>query len=181
MSKKSALDQEDVSDELSAGNPALARGAADGATGALHLGPLPHLLGYALRRSQVAVFADFIAAFAPLDLRPAQFSALVLIDANPGCKQSAAAEALGIMQPNFVALMDELERRGLARRAPSKADRRSHALELTGKGGVLLQQALAIVAAHEARVLTPLTPEEAKQLFGLLARVEAGMRTAVPG
>ena len=54
----------------------------------LDLGPLPHLLGYALRRAQIAVFADFIAAFEPLGLRPAQFSVLLLIDINPGCKQS---------------------------------------------------------------------------------------------
>lgn len=138
----------------------------------LDLGPLPNLLGYALRRAQVAVFADFISTFEPLDLRPAQFSALLLIEANPGCKQSDAADALGIMQPNFVALMDEFERRDLARRAPAKTDRRSHALELTDKGRSLLARAREAVARHEARVTASLSPKEAQQLFGLLARVE---------
>lgn len=138
----------------------------------IDLGPLPNLLGYALRRAQVSVFADFIATCEPLDLRPAQFSALLLIDANPGCKQSDAADALGIMQPNFVALMDELERRDLARRAPAKTDRRSHALELTDKGRQLLEQARAAVDNHERRVTASLAPQEAKQLFQLLARIE---------
>ena len=142
----------------------------------LDLGPLPQLLGYALRRAQIAVFADFHASFAPLDLRPAQFSLLALIDGNPGCKQSDAADALGIMQPNFVALMDELERRGLARRTPAKSDRRSYALELTTKGRTTLKQALSVVAEHEARVNTALTQNEARQLLDLLARVEQGNR-----
>ncbi len=146
----------------------------------LALGALPHLLGYSLRRAQLAVFADFHAAFAPLELRPAQFSALLLIDANPGCKQSEAAEALGIMQPNFVALMDDLEARGLARRAPAKADRRSHALELTGKGRLLLARAMTVVTSHEARATGGLSAAEARQLFELLARVQqtAGRDTA---
>ena len=138
----------------------------------LDLGPLPNLLGYALRRAQVAVFADFMATFEPLELRPAQFSALLLIEANPGCKQSEAADALGIMQPNFVALMDELERRKLARRALAKSDRRSHALELTGEGQALLARARLAVARHEAHVTASLKPHEAEQLFRLLARVE---------
>jgi DNA-binding MarR family transcriptional regulator len=144
----------------------------DAAASGLTLGPLPNLLGYALRRAQLAVFADFLETFAKLDLRPAEFSALVLLDANPGCKQSAAAEALGIMQPNFVALMDALEAGGLARRAPAKTDRRSHALELTTKGRQLLARALAVVEAHEARVSNGLTAAERIQLFALLARIK---------
>ncbi len=151
--------------------------AAHARAAKLELGPLPKLLGYTLRRAQLAVFADFRAAFAPLDLRPAQFSTLVLIDANPGCKQSEAAEALGIMQPNFVALMDDLEARGLAKRAPAKADRRSYALELTGKGRLLLARALTVVANHETRVTASLSADEAQNLFALLARVEGSDRS----
>jgi DNA-binding MarR family transcriptional regulator len=138
----------------------------------LDLGPLPHLLGYALRRAQIAVFADFNAACETLELRPAQFSALLLIEGNPGCKQSDAAEALGIMQPNFVALMDELERRKLARRAPGKTDRRAYALELTEAGVALLAHARTVVADHDARVTRSMSPLETAQLLELLARVE---------
>ena len=138
----------------------------------LDLGPLPELLGYALRRAQIAVFSDFIAAFESLQLRPAQFSALLLIDANPGCKQSDAAEALGIMQPNFVALMDEFERRKLAKRAPAKTDRRSHALQLTDAGRDLLARARIVVADHDARVTSSLTRAEATLLLDMLGRIE---------
>jgi len=57
----------------------------------IDLGPLPELIGYVLRRAQLAVFQDFFAAFAPFDIRPAQFSALTIIERNPGLTQSQVA------------------------------------------------------------------------------------------
>ena len=86
------------------------------------------IVGYPLRRAQIAVFEDFARRFAALDLTPAQYSTLVAIGDNPGRNQSEIAAALGIQRPNFVAMMDELERRGLAERMRSGADRRSNAL-----------------------------------------------------
>ena len=78
----------------------------------LDLSALTSIVGYPLRRAQLAVFEDFNRRFAALKLSPAQYSALVVIDANPSRKQSEIAGALGIQRPNFVAMMDELERRG---------------------------------------------------------------------
>ena len=109
-------------------------------------------MGYLLRRAQLAVFQDFIQSFAELDLRPAQFSALVAIRDNPGRKQSEIAAALAIKRANFVALMDELERRGLAIRRKADGDRRSHALHLTEAGGATLARAERVLAEHEARL-----------------------------
>jgi len=148
-----------------------ARDALPASTG-LDLGPLPGLLGYALRRAQVAVFADFMASFAALDLRPAQFSVLLLIRQNPGCKQSDVAEALGILRPNFVAMMDELDHRGLTQRTTSKGDRRSYAIFLTQAGEALLDAAMKVVAEHEARLTSAMKPGEPEKFLDLLARIE---------
>src|SRR5690606_7319292 len=104
----------------------------------VHLGPLAELVGYSLRRAQLAVFQDFIVKMKDFALRPAQFSVLAIIQANPGLKQSQVSEALGINRANFVALLDELEHRNLARRAPSPDDRRSNALYLTPQGEAFL-------------------------------------------
>jgi DNA-binding MarR family transcriptional regulator len=148
-----------------------ASGGADAGTRpALDMGPLDDLLGYLLRRAQLAVFEDFIKAFAPLRLRPAQFSALIVIDRNPGRSQAEIAAALGIARPNFVAMMDELERRGLAERTSSKTDRRSHALVLTVAGRRLLKRALDVVAKHETRVSRGLGAAERASLVRLLRR-----------
>lgn len=140
-----------------------------GGEAGLSSGVLGGLIGYRLRRAQLKVFEDFHASFAPLGLKPAQFSALVLIEANPGRSQREIAAALGIQRPNFVAMMDAFERRGLARRHRSQTDRRSHALALTEAGAALLRQARTIVAAHEARIATRLNEAERAELMRLLA------------
>lgn len=137
----------------------------------LDFGPLPGLVGYAMRRKQVAVFADFIATLAELGLRPAQFSVLLLIERNPGRRQSEIAEALGIQRPNFVAMMEEMDRRGLTRRLTSEADRRSYVLELTDSGRTLLERATALVREHEARITRNLSRDEVDRLLALLARI----------
>ena len=144
----------------------------------LDLGALPEMTGYALRRAQLAVFADAIDALATLELRPAQFSVLLVIGRNPGRKQSEIAEALGIQRPNFVALMDGLDRRGLARRMSLVTDRRSYAVVLTGKGETLLAEALEVVAAHEARVRRFMQEGEHETFLRALASINAAMGSA---
>lgn len=137
----------------------------------LDLGPLPTLTGYLLRRAQIANFAQFIQLLSELDLRPAQFSALVAIARNPGSKQSDIAEALGIQRPNFVAMMDELERRGLAHREKALTDRRSHVLVLTLKGRDTLERAEALVLDLEERISAKLGVEDHARLRDLLDRL----------
>lgn len=136
------------------------------------LGLLDNLLGYRLRRAQLSVFQDFLVAMKDFDLRPAQFSVLAIIDANPGLKQSRVSEALGINRANFVALLDELEQRKLARRAPAPGDRRSNALFLTPKGEAFLKDAYRhLLAQHEKRVETVLGSADKQHLLDLLEKL----------
>jgi DNA-binding MarR family transcriptional regulator len=137
------------------------------------LGPLGGMIGYALRRAQVAVFDQAIKGFAKLDLRPSQYSVLALIGHHPGLKQSEVACALGIQRANFVTLLDRLERRGLARRSPIANDRRSHALHLTDEGERVLRRAGAVIAGIEARLDAKLGPGGRAELLDLLARLAA--------
>ena len=113
------------------------------------MGELAHSIGYNLRRAQLRVFEHFAASFGGLDLRPGQYSVLVIVGRNPGLRQSAVASALGIQRTNFVPLVDELERRGLVERRASPVDRRSHALHLTEAGEKLLAAALERQERHE--------------------------------
>jgi DNA-binding MarR family transcriptional regulator len=96
--------------------------------------PVDDIIGYRLRRAQLAVFQDFMRFFSDLDLRPAEFSVLALIAANPGRKQAEIAAALAIKRANFVALINALDERGLTERRRPAGDKRSHALFLTEKG-----------------------------------------------
>src|SRR5713101_8199672 len=80
---------------------------------ALQMGELSELLGYSLKRAQLRIFEDFVRCVAPLQLTPAQFSVLLLLDRNPGRNQTEIAATLGILRPNFVAMLDGLESRDL--------------------------------------------------------------------
>ena len=121
---------------------------------------LENHLGYLIRRFQVWVFQDFIRTLEAIDIRPAQYSVLVVIGANPGLSQSDIADTLGIERARLVRLLDRLEKRGLTRRLPSSRDRRSHALQLTAEGQKLLRRAKALAAEHEARLGAKLGEEQ---------------------
>jgi len=150
------------------------RPAAEGAdaAGALDLGELSGLLGYAMKRAQLRVFEDFMHSVAPTQLTPAQFSVLLLLDNNPGRNQTEIASTLGILRPNFVAMLDSLESRGLCARTRSANDRRSHIVLLTDKGRSTLNRAKKLVATkHEARLNELLGPDNRAALLAMLATI----------
>ncbi len=137
----------------------------------LDMGSLASSIGYHMRRAQIAIFHDIISAFAEHDIRPAQYSVLVLIGANPGLNQSEIAAALGIKRTNFVALIDSLETRGLARRSATLADRRSYALFLTDAGNALLARLQQIQRDHEARVTARIGAGNREGLIATLSSI----------
>jgi DNA-binding MarR family transcriptional regulator len=125
-------------------------------------------LGYSLRRAQVWVFQDFIRTLSVIDIRPAQYSVLVVIGANPGLSQAELADRLAIERARLVHMLDHLQRRGLTERLPSPTDRRTHALQLTKEGQKLLKRAKALAARHEARLAEKLGPEARARMLDLL-------------
>jgi DNA-binding MarR family transcriptional regulator len=155
--------------------PAAARGATSGRRNGrkpLDLGVLDGHLGYFLRRAQVAVFQDFIRTLADIDIRPAQYSVLIVIGTNTGLSQADVAQTLGIERARLVRLLDRLERRGLTRRLSSRIDRRSHVLKLTPAGQRALKRAKALAAVHETRLLERLGPAHHKMMIEALRDFE---------
>lgn len=140
------------------------------------LGALPDFVGYMLRRAQIAVFDDFMRHSKAIDLRPGQFSTLLIVEANPGAKQSDVAAALGIQGTNFVALINQLEKRGLVERRA--LDRRSYGLHLTADGRALLKQALKQQEAQETSYEAILGEGGRRTLLDLLARLTKGLEKA---
>lgn len=153
--------------------PRAAATAGESTAPAAEVGPLANMVGYVLRRAQLAVFDEVIASFTELELRPAQFSVLVLLGHSPGLKQSDVANALGIQRANFVVLFDGLERRGLAKRSSAPHDRRSYALYLTESGETILARAKELERQLEARIDAKLGPGGRAQLIDLLGRLAA--------
>jgi DNA-binding MarR family transcriptional regulator len=96
----------------------------------------------------------------------------MLLEKNPGRNQTEIASSLGILRPNFVAMLDGLESRDLCARIRSSNDRRSHILMLTDKGRAVLARAKKLVASkHEARLNELLGPANRAALLSMLAKI----------
>jgi DNA-binding MarR family transcriptional regulator len=145
----------------------------------LDRGVLPTLLGYALRRTQSAVFADFAATFTQAGeaLTPGEFGLLVLVERNEGLSQMALARALGIDRSTLVPILDRLQARGLLLRHASPTDGRTHALALTPSGAKALAKFAQLVRRHEKRIASGLSTAETRTLIDLLEKVRAGARS----
>jgi DNA-binding MarR family transcriptional regulator len=145
---------------------------------ALDRGMLPTLLGYALRRTQSAVFADFAATFERADeaLTPGEFGLLVLVERNAGLSQMTLSRALGIDRSTLVPILDRLQARGLLLRNASPTDGRTHALALTAAGGKALGRFARLVRRHEKRIAGRLSNAETRTLIELLEKVRAAAR-----
>jgi DNA-binding MarR family transcriptional regulator len=145
----------------------------------LDRGVLSTLLGYVLRRTQSAVFADFAATFqaAGAALTPGEFGLLVLVTRNTGLSQMALARALGIDRSTLVPILDRLQARGLLVRRLSPTDGRTHALALTPSGDKALARFTRLVRTHEKRIASHLSTAETRTLIRLLEKVRAGARS----
>src|SRR5919202_1115534 len=113
-------------------------------------------------------FADRLA---PLDLHPRHFGMLSHLAASEGQSQQALSRALGIHRSAVVALVDDLEHRGLAERRRDPFDRRAYTLYLTPHGRELLVELQRVAEEDEAELLTALNASERSQLISLLQRV----------
>ncbi|WP_016832716.1 MarR family winged helix-turn-helix transcriptional regulator [Herbaspirillum lusitanum] len=113
-------------------------------------------IGYAIRRAQIAVFADLYKTIGEMSITPTQFSVLSLAADNPGLTQAYIATALGVERPRIVPIIDSLEKRRLAERVTSETDRRAREIHLTKEGHVLLKDLKKRFASHQARMIARL-------------------------
>ncbi|MBC3953638.1 MULTISPECIES: MarR family winged helix-turn-helix transcriptional regulator [Pseudomonas] len=132
---------------------------------------LDDLIGYAMRRAQLKLFQNLIARLSTHDLRPAQFSALAIIDQNPGLMQADLAKALAIEPPQVVPLLNKLESRALAVRLRCKPDKRSYGIFLSKTGETLLKELKQIAAESDLDSTSALDGQERDELLRLLKKV----------
>jgi len=133
----------------------------------VRLDGLTGLAGYLIRQAQLWVFEDFNATLATLDIRPAQYSILVVIRDNPGLSQMELSELLGISRSGIIPPLDHLQSRRVLKRT-STSDRRTHALHLTPEGEALLANAENLVQQHERRLMQKVGARGHAQLLRVL-------------
>ena len=129
--------------------------------------PLDSLVGYRLRRASMAMMADLLGALTPLGLSAGEASFLLLVGANPGCRQSDVGRTLEIKRANMTPLVARMKARGLVVDAP--IDGRSRSLTLTDEGKALRDKALARISAADRKVRKALTIDEAALIATLRA------------
>jgi len=91
--------------------------------------------------------------------------------ASEGRSQQALSVALGIHRSAVVALVDDLEQRGLAERRRDPVDRRAYTLYLTPAGRELLNELERVADESDVELLSALDASERSQLISLLQRV----------
>lgn len=138
---------------------------------AINLDILPSLLGYNIRRAQIALWRDFTRSVAEGEVRPGVFSVLSLASSNPGIAQIDIANQLDIDKASVVALIDWLENQGWVARKRSAADRRRHEISVTPAGQKAYKSLKREMIEHEKKFIDRFTDTERKQLISLLQRL----------
>ncbi len=92
--------------------------------------PLEGYLGYQLRRASVAMQKHLSSLYKKLGFKVIEGSVLLMIEANPGIKQSQIGKTFDIKSANLVPLVGFLEKNDCIERKP--IDGRSHGLFLDG-------------------------------------------------
>jgi DNA-binding MarR family transcriptional regulator len=131
----------------------------------------PSSLGFLL--SQVGIYASqqFAKRIAKVDLHPPLFRVLNVVEAVEGRSQQAIGAALEAPASRMVAIVDELEERGLIERRPDPKDRRVRALYLTAKGREVLEEGRKIAIEHEAALTEGMSSADQERLIKLLSQL----------
>lgn len=145
------------------------RSRAEGEVGAAQLTRLFLRLQHALIRNRLDVAKD-----AGLT-NGAMFALFVLRAYHPdgSLTPSDLREATMMTSGGVTKVLHALEERGLATRSRHPEDARSTVLGLTEAGVALIETIMPVVDAKDrALLLDPLSPEEARELTRLLAKLE---------
>ena len=132
---------------------------------------LESLLGYNARRAALTIIEVFLDRMSVYGLRPVDFSLLSLVSHNPGITSRQLCSTLGILPPNLVKLVADLDKRGLLQRKPHPTDGRAIGLHLTTDGRKMVRDAEATARDLEDGVAAPLTPDERATLMTLLQKI----------
>ena len=139
--------------------------------GGLDYDVLEALLGFAIRRAQLAIQGSFSEATRGMDTTPPRFTALVVIGANPGLSQTVLGKVLGIARSGAMQLTDWFEARALVERRKSPDDARVWGLHLTAQGEKLTARLKKRVFEQEQQYTAHLSPRERSELLRLLAKL----------
>lgn len=117
-------------------------------------------------------------ALAPFELRHRQAGVLHFLAHRDGVSQHELGERACVDASSMVALIDQLEGRGLVARRRDPDDRRRHAVSLTEQGRAVVGQLERARDGATDELLAPLDADERETLIALLHKLG---RAHLPG
>lgn len=131
--------------------------------------PLTDDLGFLLSRASGTVARSVTKALTPLGLRMRSYSILALAAENDeGVTQRRLATIIGLDPSQVVALVDELEGRGVVVRVADPGDRRNKLVQATKEGRRLYDEAYRQVTEQDEHYFRQLPQDRARELREML-------------
>jgi DNA-binding MarR family transcriptional regulator len=113
----------------------------------------------------------YTEALEPFGIRPRHVAALIELRDRGELPQQSLCGQLHLDPTNLVAILNELEERGLAARRRDPEDRRRHLVEVSDEGIAVIDKVSQVMDEVEADLLDGLEPAEREQLEGLLTSI----------
>src|SRR5947209_2261905 len=104
--------------------------------------------------------SQFAERLRVLELAPSDAGILRLLSMAAGLSQQDLATKLNIHPSRLVAMLDNLEKRGLAERRANPEDRRLYSLHLTKGGEEALIEIGKVAREHQEKLLIALSKDE---------------------
>jgi DNA-binding MarR family transcriptional regulator len=128
---------------------------------------LGEAFGAVARRLRVAA----MAALSAHDVTPAQVRAIQVLDAHGGVRSKELAQHLKIAPRSATEVVDALEAKGLASRAPDPTDRRATLVSLTDRGRQLSAEARRLRGAASEELFQRLSKTDREALGRILRKL----------
>jgi MarR family transcriptional regulator, lower aerobic nicotinate degradation pathway regulator len=128
-------------------------------------------VSFLLKRMGFRLKERSIQAYESTGLSHYDYGVLALLDEEPVETQAMIADALGYDRSHLVGVLDDLEARELIARRRDPADRRRHLVTLTPAGKDAVEHLRAVAKRVDDEFFEPLSAQERKELFALLARL----------
>jgi DNA-binding MarR family transcriptional regulator len=113
----------------------------------------------------------YTEALEPFGIRPRHVAALIELRDRGELTQQSLCGQLHLDPTNLVAILNELEERGLATRRRDPEDRRRHLVEVSDEGIAVIEKVSKVMDGVEAELLDGLEPAEREQLEDLLTGI----------
>lgn len=128
-------------------------------------------LSFLIARANALSIAAGNAALASFGLKVRSYSVLSMTAEPAGPSQREISDHLRLDPSQVVALVDELQRRGLVERRPDVRDRRANVVVATREGRLLLDDARTSVIAAEHALHAQISDDERSTLVRLLRKI----------